>query len=250
MKTDYLKRSWAATRKEPGWWKTVLILTLVQLIPIFGQIVALGYLYQWGRDAAWGVERGLPTKVGDLNSVLKTGAIAFVITFCGNLIISAAVSLLTSVPILDVVFGVISVPVLLAVSLLLMVMVMRGVIYNSFEPGLQISQAWQMAKKDPLGLLKIFGISCLALIPLVVLGIPFGLLIFAVCTAVDPSVAFVLAVVLLLVVLCFAYAFCATVVSAWTTRALGYWFAPFQPNTWGPSKEGIPAGTGSGACSE
>lgn len=53
-------RSLASTRNVFG---KVLLILLLQLIPIFGQIVTYGYMLGWLREAAWGIETPMPAHV-------------------------------------------------------------------------------------------------------------------------------------------------------------------------------------------
>ena len=63
MEKGYFAAAWGDVTKSPGWISKLLRLGLLLLVPIFGQVVAYGYLYGWARDIAWNVHRPLPAKI-------------------------------------------------------------------------------------------------------------------------------------------------------------------------------------------
>ena len=50
MEISYFKSAWGDIKHTPGWLGKMAKLALLNLIPIFGQIVTMGYLYGWARD--------------------------------------------------------------------------------------------------------------------------------------------------------------------------------------------------------
>jgi len=257
MDHGYFDRSWSVLTHDPGWWKTMVQLTLIQFIPIFGQIVALGFLFRWARDAAWGVEKALPSSRGDFGAVLKSGTIMFVTLLCWTMAFSVVNALLAAIPVVGVVLDVILSLLFLVVPAFLSVMGLRGVIYDSFEPVLQIGQAWRMVRDEPLGFIRVFGISLLPIL----LTLPLDLLLFALFaagfTGVDGGALassigswtqVVPGFVPFLLVLCIFIAlltlFGCMLIEAVFARSVGYWMAPFEPARWGSSHDGVPEGLG------
>ena len=55
MQTGYFNAAWQDIKNSPGWFGKLVLLSLLSLIPIFGWLVVLGYLYGWARDIAWNV---------------------------------------------------------------------------------------------------------------------------------------------------------------------------------------------------
>ena len=258
METGYLKRSWDALRADPGWWKTIAILSVVQFIPIAGSIVVYGYLYRWARDAAWGVEKPLSREFGDLNPVLRSGAIAFVIALCWSLAISLLYTIIAEVPVIGVLFALVGVVGSCVATMVMQVAMLRAVIYDSFEPGIQIKQAWEMSKRDPVGLLKIFGMMMLAslvvLFFLLIIGVIVAVVSVLYLPAIESGVNTQDIVSVLLTLLPFIVVFCVifllvmmlftTVINALVARAMGYWMAQFEPAKWGASRDPLPVGLG------
>ena len=63
MEIRYFRTAWDDLRQSPGWFGKIVLLALLNLIPIFGQIVSLGYLYGWAREIAWNVHEPLPEHI-------------------------------------------------------------------------------------------------------------------------------------------------------------------------------------------
>ena len=63
MQKGYFKAAWNDIKQSEGWLGKMFLLGLLSLIPIFGQVVLLGYAYGWLRDIAWGVETPLPPRI-------------------------------------------------------------------------------------------------------------------------------------------------------------------------------------------
>jgi len=238
VRTEYLRRSWKALTGNEHWWKTVLILALVQVVPVIGPIIVLGYLFQWARDAAWGVERGLPKSTSGLSQAVKTGSIAFLMLFCLGLIFMAVNYLLSIVPYTGNALSVMAIPLLFACGLFASVMLMRATIYDSMEPCVQISQAWEMVEKDPIGLLKVFGIYCLSFLGILMIA-PGALVLLILNLVGITGTASFLVIMLCALPLAFLCQTIALVFFALSLRALGYWTAGFSPSTWGTSSQGL-----------
>lgn len=239
METVYLKRAWQALTAEQGWWKPVLVLALVQLVPIVGSIVVLGYLYQWGRDAAWGVERGLPRDAHRLAQAFKTGLIAFAAGLFWALVLSTISGLLSDIPTTGGLITFMFVPFSFVFGMFVAVMIMRATIYDSLSPLFQFPQAWEMVTANPRGLLRVFGIFCLAALSTLLIT-PATMGATALGALSNAFFLFVFFTMIALVPLAFLCSVIGVVMGALALRALGYWFADFNPETWGASADGLP----------
>ena len=60
MQKGYFAAAWGDITNSPGWFSKLLLLGLLCLVPIFGAIVVMGYLYGWARDLACNVHRPMP----------------------------------------------------------------------------------------------------------------------------------------------------------------------------------------------
>lgn len=101
-----LKRSWIALIKNPDWFMRVAMLGLVMLIPIFGPIVVMGYVYTQARGAAFGVENPLPEQVISERTV-RSGVRVFVVSLVLGVILSALLQLLSGIPYIGAVLSVV-----------------------------------------------------------------------------------------------------------------------------------------------
>ena len=177
-------RSIASTRNLFG---KLCLLALIQFVPILGQIVALGYMLGWAREAAWNMETPLPAHVfgRDDDSFWARGALAFVITVLYGLIGSAIGGVImgaygaavgglnlggAAYVVVTVVFVVIELLVALWLAALEAIGLVRMAIYNSFGAAFQWGVACRMIGREFGGLFKLFWTMVLALLILGILG--------------------------------------------------------------------------------
>lgn len=205
MQIKYFQTAWTDVKNSPGWFKNVLKLGLLDMIPILGTIVQNGFLYGWAREAAWNVRNPLPRTIFGNNDtrLWARGGLIFVFMFVLGLIpgiISTFSDMLTnsgyfallaggsyygSVP--PVSGGAMALGFLLSlVSLALYVLVefigwagsMRISIYDSLSAGFNIKNDWSMLKRDTNGIVRIFAMNLLFGL---IFGLIFGLVFFIVC---------------------------------------------------------------------
>ena len=205
MQIKYFQTAWNDVKNSPGWFKNVLKLGLLDMIPILGTIVQNGFLSGWAREAAWNVRNPLPRTIFGNNDtrLWARGGLIFVFMFVLGLIpgiISTFSDMLTnsgyfallaggsyygSVP--PVSGGAMALGFLLSlVSLALYVLVefigwagsMRISIYDSLSAGFNIKNDWSMLKRDTNGIVRIFAMNLLFGL---IFGLIFGLVLFIVC---------------------------------------------------------------------
>ena len=195
MELGYFKTAWRDIRDSPGWFGKLVTLALVGLIPVFGWIVVLGYLYGWAREMAWGVHEPLPERIfgNKEGGLYSRGLYALVIVFVCTLVPSLLEGLLSAVlnvTAIGVGIGGAALPPLLlmvaglhaALSLVIFLFslflelfqwvgTMRMSIYGRLSAGFQLRKIWSMIKHDWRGLLRILGMAVLmTLIALVVVA--------------------------------------------------------------------------------
>ncbi len=188
MEKGYFAAAWGDITKSPGWISKLLRLGLLLLVPVFGQIVAYGYLYGWARDIAWNVHRPLPSRIfgNEDGNLYKRGFFIFLIAlvFClvpgafnclsslvsgttfagGSLNIAMNGSYYTYAPIMGGVFlsmllGLISFILAFAVAFFAWVGSMRTALYGTLSAGFQLNKIWAMLRYDFMGLLRIFAMA-------------------------------------------------------------------------------------------
>ncbi len=156
---DYLSRSWKMLTRVPGWIKPLLLLTLVSFIPIFGLIFVLGYTLEWARLTAWGIDSSPKQSGVDVGACLSCGWRGLLVMLCWTIpwgfVSSALRQMLPMVPLLDLIFSVLTV----FVGVIATAAALRATIYQRFSAGVGFDVIFQMLGADYQGLLRIAGIS-------------------------------------------------------------------------------------------
>lgn len=176
--------SWNMLTGERGWYKPIVVLALLSWVPFLGTIALLGYVYEWARLAAWGVDCA-PRRQGiDYLKLLKTGGWAYLILLSMSLACGVVLSVLFGVD--HVAFLPLSFdgagtwnvwqgegrylfmfsPRALA-SLLgqvilggfILAAMMRGVVYDGFAAGWRLDRLAQMVVCDLGGFMRLVGVS-------------------------------------------------------------------------------------------
>ena len=187
--------SWSMLTRDKGWLKPVCILALVGWVPIIGQIVVLGYAFEWARLTAWGVNAAPKQQGVDVGKILSTGACAFGISVLMNIVLAV---FNVFFPIFGMTFAMLPLGVfgllggswgfgsvavtgagallagiiLAGVNLLAQTFIfaccLRATLYERFEAGWRLDRVFQMVARDLGGFLHAYAVSLLAgLIPLV-----------------------------------------------------------------------------------
>lgn len=189
----YASIAWNDIKNSPGWKGKVALLALLQLIPIFGQIVLFGYIYGWARDIAWGVHAPLPAKIfgNEDGKLYSRGFFILVILVVFSLVPGVVMNIASVLfaggigygmyteyyaPSTITAMGTGGLLALLSVALLVGVMLfwgiasMRTAIYDRISAGFQLKKLWAMFQHDSNGALRILGMA-------VLIGAIFGIVI-------------------------------------------------------------------------
>lgn len=188
---------------SPGWFKNILLLGLVQLVPVFGSMTVDGYAFEWGHKAAWRFRSPMPYKIyGRRNSrMLWWGWFALVIAlvfsivpelvnWLGDALAGASGTNLSFYSHssrslgLESALGIsmgsflqfVALVGLVLAEMLAWVGSIRMTMYNSLGAGLQFKRVWKMATHDFGGLLRIFGMELVVTLVIALLS----LLVFAI----------------------------------------------------------------------
>lgn len=279
MQAGYFATVWKDIKNSPGWISKFILLSLVSLIPIFGSIVLLGYFYGWARDIAWNVHRPLPQRIfgNEDGRLYSRGFFLLVISFVATLVLWVAywfISCVTGFSFaftdwftwpfafgldLLIVFSLFVLTIGMALFVVLFVYVgsMRTSIYGTLSAGFQIGKIWSMIRHDIAGLFRILGMSLLlsliyllvSTVLIIVLSIVFGVGITLIVAfgaeaygawSVGAIIAGIILSVLYLVTIVFSIAFAEVVVTAFLTRALGYWTRQFSVDQWRGQDDPLP----------
>ncbi len=249
--TNYLSRAWADLTREKGWYKTLILLGLAACVPLIGPIIVTGYLLDWGKEAAWGMDRGLPRRVGSIGRRLRYGLIALVIFVAWLLPILIIDALLSMVPGIGMLLHILCIVAELVFFALSLVAVLRGLVYERIEPGLQFVRIFKMAGHDTAHLARAFAISAVAWILALFISLllnlvyaPVMALLAAGAVSTIQSLSLLLSIGLVstvaaLITYCFGTVV-ITVLMAMAIRSYGYWLAQFEPAKWGTPKDEMP----------
>ena len=279
MQIRYFESSWNDIKNSPGWFGKLCLLALIGFIPIFGQIVIMGYLYGWAREMAWGVHEPLPQRIfgNEDGKLYRRGFFILVISIVFSLIpliiISVGSGLLAyGMSMFDYRYGgagglaaagggtiVLLIGSLFSifVSVLAWVAYMRASVYDRISAGFQLGKIWKMIRHNTGGILRVFGMNLLVslvmgLILSVVMTIIMMIFIFAGAAGMgsyyyggsDSAIALVLAAGGVGIILVIAVSYIALVASMFlemlTARALGYWTMQFDVPHWRGQDDPMP----------
>lgn len=197
--------SWKMLTHERGWIVPLCLLALVGWIPILGQIVVLGYAYEWARFTAWGVDTAPRRHNIDYGKLFATGGRAFLILLMMGLAVRAVLAfmgfarlghVLRFLPLgsgLSVsalvegvadlsLWGIVALVVGLFLGTFLMAAMMRATLYDGFAAGWRVDRLCQMIARDPAGFCKVWLVS--------LIGSALSIAYTLVCAAVFGSLAF------------------------------------------------------------
>lgn len=198
MQTGYFSTAWHDIKSSPGWFGKLILLSLIGLIPIFGWIVVLGYLYGWARDIAWNVHTPLPQHVfgNEDGRLYSRGFFALVIAFVCMLapwVLELVWGLVTgagaawtgrghagaffAVGLPTMVISLVIIAASVFATLFSWVGSMRMSVYGRLGAGFQFGKIWAMIRHDFGGLVRILGMAVLLS---VIVGIVLWLLMIAV----------------------------------------------------------------------
>lgn len=257
----YVARSFKMlTQMGPVWILHVLVLSLLQIIPIFGQMCLLGYAFLWSNRTAWGMETA-PDQGGiDAGKIIKHGAKMFVPYAVWNIalaIVLQIVGLFAMIPVIGWIIYLLSMVLSFFVTVLIYVATQRASLYEMIVPGFQLDKIYDMCQRDWKGLLRICGFYTLMSVimtvvcSLIVLPPLFTGLVAAFGSSsagaqITEAEAFTILLSVaasMIGVVCFA-AFIGALFMVFmflmTANMVGIWTSQFYPETWGPYTEPIP----------
>jgi hypothetical protein len=181
MQIKYFDTAWNDIKNSPGWFGKICLMALIMLIPVFGIIVVMGYLFGWARDMAWGVRQPMPAKIfgNEDGKLYRRGFFVCVVQLVFLLV--PAVVFFTLVFMLagalgfaangNNAIGVAAAGTLIVVLMLAFIIVyflaylyswvgsMRSSIYDNLSSGFQLGKIRKMFKYDSSGLWRILGMA-------------------------------------------------------------------------------------------
>lgn len=170
QKDCYFSRAWAMLTQEKGWWKPVALCALASLVPIVGPLAVFGYCLEWARRVAWGSTEA-PSRHVKVGQLIKSGWRGAVVFVGWNIVAAFVGGILGNLPwvgeLLSFAWGVF----MIFVGMLIMVAAVRATVYQNFQAGYRAPTLWQMGSHDPWGLLRVWLISLVAGVIVVVVAL-------------------------------------------------------------------------------
>ena len=155
----YFSRAWALLTRDRGWIKPVLVMSAAALVPVVGMLGILGYIVEWARLTAWGVNSSPKQRNVQVGGCIASGARAFVVMLVWGICWGVVGGLLVMVPLLGGLLSFAWTIVNLFVSLVIMIAVLRATIYQKIVAGLRVTRVWRMATHDLGGVMRVFGLQ-------------------------------------------------------------------------------------------
>ena len=281
MRKGYFKAAWGDIKQSDGWLGKVFLLGLISLIPIFGQVVLLGYAFGWMRDIAWNAKTPLPARIfgNEDGQLYRRGLIVLAIDIvfcavapgvvegCWNALAGRGLDTVSGAVFggpghlfsgqVSSVFGLL---ISLIAAVFYLVAATRASIYGRLGPGFQLGRLWAMMRHDPKGLARVvlMGVAmtlCVMVVAgIVVAAVVAGAALVGVFGALSSGgVAGAMAAMLfmmLAVILCIVGAVVVSAASAFISlmvaRAMGYWVQQFDVPAWRGQDDPMPFEMASG----
>lgn len=247
MKTlnTYMDDAWEDLANDEGWWKAVLALGLMNCVPLVGQIMMFGYLFDWAKEVTWGMRTPISRNLSDIGRCMKYGLLAIWVLFIWLAPVVLAGILLGYIPYAGGIICFLVEVFAIFVGMLAAVGAFRSIIYERVMPGLQVKRVLHMFRKDPSGLFQVFAIILLVF-PLLIAAlfiillpiIPFMSLISGLTpssllgTDLVPLALLGMLIIVIALVVWIAGALASAFISTLYVRSLGYWMKQFDPSEW------------------
>ena len=259
----YAKRSWAMLTHDKGWIKPVLVLAAANLVPVAGALGTSGYMLEWARLTAWGVDAAPKQKNVQVGACIRSGWRAFVVALGWGVCLGFAAGVLNGVA--SVVPGVLGSLLQLVVSLAIVafelfanvaiaIASVRTAIYEKIGAGYRVDRIVDMIRRDTQGFLHLvlfqllwsLAVSAIALLAALVICLAFvpvaisagyGLNEYAILSALSQTIG---TVIVLTLVLGYAISIVTTACTMVFYNAVGLWMRQFDVAAWGRSEDPLP----------
>ena len=259
----YASRSWALLTRDKGWIKPVLVLAAANFVPIAGGLGTSGYILEWARLTAWGIDASPKQKNVQVGTCIKSGWRACVVSLGWGMCLALAMGILTAVTdaipgvLGSLLAGLVSLVVLAAeifVVVILAIACIRTAIYERIGAGYRIDRMFDMIRRDTRGffhlvlyvLLWSLAASVVVFVIALVIGISlvpvlisagYGGSQYAILAALSQTIGLVIILALLLG---YGLSIVMTACSLVFYNAVALWIRQFDVPEWGRSEDPLP----------
>lgn len=261
--SKYASRSWAMLTRDKGWIKPVLVLSAANFVPIAGGLGTSGYILEWARLTAWGIDASPKQKNVQVGTCIKSGWRAFVVSLGWGLCLALVMGILTALTdaipgvLGTLLAGLVSLAVFAAeifVAVILSIACIRTAIYERIGAGYRIDRVFDMVRRDTRGFFQlvlfvllwslaasviVFVIALvigIALVP-VLISAGYGGSEYAILAALSQTIGIVIILALLLG---YGFSIVMTACSLVFYNAVALWIRQFDVPAWGRSEDPLP----------
>lgn len=152
---SYFSRALALVRRDKGWIKPLLLNAVAQFVPIAGFLGTEGYILEWARLTAWGVDSSPKQKDIQIGECIKSG-FRGVIAGAGYTVVASLVTNLINTFLGPNIFvSIIAFLIATLASVAAMIASLRATIYQSYDAGYKFERMKELAQRDPDGLKQV-----------------------------------------------------------------------------------------------
>ena len=266
--TKYFSRSWALLTRDKGWIKPILVMSAAALVPIAGEFGNSGYVLEWGRLTAWGVDAAPKQKNVDIGKCVSSGARAFVVNlgfgtavFIAYFLITLAFSFIPGT-LGELVRSCVSIVLSVVVSicnLVILLAQLRCAIYESIGAGYRIDRVFELIGKDIRGFLRVFlvnfvcglvitAITMVVVVMVILLFVPVVITLSNGSSSDRIAPAMIVGMIVPLVIggVVFGYviSLLSNAVRLIVTTSMALWLRQFDVPNWGRSEDPLPQDAG------
>lgn len=261
----YFSRSWAMLTRDKGWIKPILVMAVAQLVPIAGYIGAKGYMLEWARLTAWGVDAAPKQKNVEIGKCMSSGGRGFVVELGWGVLLGIATGIIQMIFAMfpgtfgQILSGLVSFALTFITAVLgiaIVVAQVRAAIYEKIEAGFRVDRISELVKRDVNGYMRIFAIEFVGML---IMGVIVAMIVIA-CTfmlvpmfigigqghyasereVLNLIIPMIVPLLLVGVIFGFLLTVAYIIILMVVYNAVGLWLRQFNVSQWGRSEDPLP----------
>ena len=152
---SYFSRALALVRRDKGWIKPILLNAVAQFVPIAGLLGTEGYILEWARLTAWGVDSSPKQKDIQIGECIKSGWRGVIASAGYTVVASLVTNLINTLMGPNIFVSIIAFLVTTLASVAAMIAALRATIYQSYDAGYKFERMKELAQRDSDGLKQV-----------------------------------------------------------------------------------------------